>query len=153
MMSAWRTTPTSVPSRVDDRHVAVATGLHQHDRVADRLVEVERARLGRHERLDRLRQVDVAADDPAEDVALGQDADEPSGRVADEDRIAGPGALDRAQALGQRGARRDGHGLAPAEHAEALLQDGRDAADDGGFGQVGHAPKCSGRCRMWPPTS
>ena len=76
MMSAWRTTPTSWPVVVDDRHVPVAPGLHQDDRVADRLVEVERVRIGGHQRLDRLAQVDVAADDPAEDVALGQDADE-----------------------------------------------------------------------------
>ena len=66
--------------------------------------------------------------------------------VADEDRIARPGALDRPDALGQRGARQDGHGLAPAEHAETLLGDGRDAARDGGFGGLGHALKCSASC-------
>ena len=138
MMSYWRTTPTRWPVVVDQRHVAVATGLHQVDRVADRLVEVERVRLGGHQRLDRLAQVDVPADDPSEDVALGQHAGEPTGGVADEDRIAGPGALDRPHAVGQGGARRDGHGLAPAEDTQTLLgQDGH-AADDRGLGDFAH---------------
>ena len=84
-------------------------------------------------RLDRLRAGRRRpADEPAEDVALGQDADEASRGVAHEDRIAGAGALDRADAVGQRGARQDGDGLASAEHAQALLGERGDARDDRG---------------------
>ena len=106
MMSDLADDADEMARLVDERHVPVATGLHQDDRVADRLVEVERARLGGHERLDRLAQVDLTADDPPEDVTLGQDAGETAVGLADEDRIAGPAALDRSQAIGQRGARR-----------------------------------------------
>ena len=143
MMSAWRTTPTRWPAVVDERHVPVATGLHQHDRVADRLVEVEGARLGGHERLDRLAQVHLAADDPPEDVALGQDAGETAVGLADEDGIARPGVLDGPQAIGQRGARRDRHGVIAAEHAEALIGDRWHAADDCGFGEFTHVTSVS----------
>src|SRR4029079_5340526 len=59
---------------VEQRHVPEAAGLHQLDRVADRFLDVEVMPGRGHHRLDRLREVDVAADDPAEDVALGQDA-------------------------------------------------------------------------------
>src|SRR6476659_10682310 len=74
---------------VEQRHVPVAAGLHELDRVADRLLGVEVVPGRRHHRLDRLREVDVAADDPAEDVALRQDADETSVGLGHEDRIAG----------------------------------------------------------------
>ncbi len=137
-MSACRTTPTRRSGCVDDRHVPVAARPHQHDRVADRVVEVERLRIGRHERLDRLGQVDPAADDLAEDVALGQHPEQPPGGIADEDRIAGSGALDGAHALGQQGPRQDGHGLAPAQDPQALFGQRRDASDDRGFGDVTH---------------
>ena len=78
---------------------------------------------------------------PTEDVALGQDADEAAVGVAHEDRIAGPGALDGAQAVGQAGARRDGHGAAAAEDTEALVGQGWDATGDLAFGEVGHDAK------------
>ena len=149
MMSFWRTTPTRWPDVVDERHVAVAAGLHELDRVADRLVEVERARLGGHSDLDRLVEVDVAADDAAEDVALGQHAEEAAVGVADEHRIAGPGALDRAQAIGEAGARRDGHGVAAAEHAQSLVGQGWDATGDHAFGEVGHARSVDRPCARW----
>ena len=80
MMSTWRTTPTSRPSLVDDRDVPIAARLHQLDRVADGLVEVERPRFGRHQCLDGLGQIDVADHDAREDVALRQDADQRPGR-------------------------------------------------------------------------
>ena len=128
---------------VDERHVPVATGLHQDDRVADRLVQVQGARLGGHERLDRLAQVHLTADDPPEDVTLGQDAGEAAVGLADEDGIARPGPLDRSQAIGQRGARRDRHGLIAAEHPEAFIGDRWHAADDGGFGEFTHATSVS----------
>ena len=50
----------------------------------------------------------------------------PSGS-AHEDRIAGAGPLDRGEAVGEARARRDGHGLAPAEDLEPLVDEGRDA--------------------------
>ena len=75
--------------------------------------------------------VDVAADEPAEDVALGQDAGEAAVGVDDEDRIAGPGPPDRRDAVGEARARRDGHRLAPADDLQPLVDDGRDARDDG----------------------
>ena len=90
---------------VDDRHVAVAAGLHELDRVADRLVEVERLRFARHQRLDRLGEVDVADHDPARRCRA------PSGRRGadrtrrNEHRIASAGALDRPEALGKARAR------------------------------------------------
>src|SRR5213083_2831302 len=49
----------------EERHVPVAARLHELDRVADRLLEMEVVRSGGHQRLDGLRQVDrrdVAAD-------------------------------------------------------------------------------------------
>jgi hypothetical protein len=55
---------------------------------------VEVLDLRRHHRFDGLIQVYIPADDPAEDVALGQDADEASVGPDHEDRIAGSGALD-----------------------------------------------------------
>ena len=127
MMSAWRTTPTSCPAVVDDRDVAVAAGLHQDDRVADGLVEVERLRLSGHERLDGLAQVDIAGHDAAEDVALREHPDERPVGGADEDRIAGPGPLDRPQAVRERGPGRDRDGLPAAEDPQPLLGERRHA--------------------------
>ena len=63
---------------VDERDVPITAGLHELDRVTDRLVEVERSRLGGHQRFDRLTEVDLPADDALEDVPLGQDAPEPA---------------------------------------------------------------------------
>src|SRR3954454_9429066 len=59
---------------VEQRHVPIAARLHQRDRVPDGLLDVEVVPRRGHHRLDRLAQVDVAADDPGEDIALGQDA-------------------------------------------------------------------------------
>src|SRR4051794_34977701 len=42
---------------IDERHVAVAARLHELDRVADRLVEVERPGMRDHDGLDRLLEV------------------------------------------------------------------------------------------------
>ena len=139
MMSDLADDADEVAGLVDQRDVAVAAGLHQDDRVADRVVEVERVRLGRHQASTGCARSTLAADDPAEDVALGQDAGQAARRVADEHRIARPGPLDGADALGQRRPRQDGHGLAPAEHAQPLLGQRRDAARDSGFGDVAHA--------------
>jgi len=79
------------------------------------------ARVRRHHRLDRLGEIDVAADDPAEDVPLGQDACQPTGAIADEDRITGPGSLDRSNSIRQARAGRDGKWFAPTEEPEALV--------------------------------
>ena len=92
----------------------------------------------------------MPADEPGEESRSVRTPTSRPGRVADEDRIAGPGALDGPHAVGQRRARQDGHGLAPAEHAQALLGDGRDAARDGGFGDVGHGPSVVPRARSGP---
>ena len=100
-MSCGRTTPIEVVLVVEERDVPIATGLHQLDRVANRLVEVEVVRLRRHHRLDRLAEVDVAADDAAEDVALGEDAGERAVGIGHEDRIAGSGPPDRGDAVGE----------------------------------------------------
>ena len=85
---------------------------------------------------------DVAADEAAEDVALGQDAERGVRRRHDEDGIAGAGPPDRLEAVPQARARRDGHRLAPADHLQPLVEQGRDACDDGALGQVVHAAKC-----------
>ena len=53
--------PDEAPGVVDERDVPVAAGLHEVDRVADRLVQVERPGVLVHERLDRLVQVHVVA--------------------------------------------------------------------------------------------
>ena len=53
-MSCGRTTPIRWSSSSSNGHVPVSTGLHQLDRVADRLLEVEVMRVRRHHRLDRL---------------------------------------------------------------------------------------------------
>ena len=42
-------------------------------------------------------------------------------------------------AVGQARARRDGHGLAPAEDAQSLVGERRDALGDGAFGEFAHA--------------
>ncbi len=76
MMSDLTDDPDEVPRIVDDGHVPIAPGLHEDDGVTDGLIEVERLRLGGHQGLDGLGQVDVLADQPAEDVTLRQDARE-----------------------------------------------------------------------------
>ena len=63
--------------------------------------------------------------------------------IGDEHRIARPGALDGAHAVGQAGARGDGHGQASAEDTEPLVGQGWDATGDLAFGEVGHEAKCS----------
>ena len=91
-----------------------------------------------HQRLDELGQIHVADDDPSEDVALGQHAPQRPVGIADEHRIAGAGALYGAHAIGQTRPGWDGHRLAAAEHAEALIGQGRDATSDRALGEVGH---------------
>ena len=73
-------------------------------------------------------EVDLAADDAAEDVPLGQDTLQSALRIADEHRIADAGALDGADALSKGGARLDGQRLPPGQDAEALLEHRGDAA-------------------------
>src|SRR5690349_8625339 len=89
---------------VDHGDVPEAAGLHERDRIAHRLLEAERARLGRHVLLDRALEVhaarDIGADEAAEDVTLGEDAGEPTVPASDEHRIAGPRALDRPETGG-----------------------------------------------------
>src|SRR4029078_5508509 len=126
-------------SLVDDRDVPIPARLHQVDRVPDGLVEIERPRFGRHERLDRPRQVHMADHDPREDVALRQHAQKRACLVAHEDRIARARALDRTDAFRQGRARRDGHGLASPEHAKPRIGQCRDATGDRALGEVGHA--------------
>ena len=100
---------------VEQRHVPVAAGLHELDRVADGLLDVEVVPGRRHQRLDRLREVDVAADEPAEDVALGQDADErPSGSVTKTESPV-PVRWIARDAVAEARARRDRHRIAPAD--------------------------------------
>src|SRR5687768_13238371 len=94
---------------IDEGDVAVAPGLHELQRVADRLVKVERPRFRGHQRLDRLVKVDMAADDATEDIALRQHATKPPVALADEHGIAGPRPLDGPQAIGEARARRYGH--------------------------------------------
>ena len=68
----------------------------------------------------------------------------------DDDRIAGPGGLDQAEALAERRALGDGQRVAPVDDPERLPGKRGDAVGDGAFGQLSHAPKCSpfrsGRC-------
>src|SRR6185436_1280022 len=87
---------------VQQRDVPVAAGLHQLDRAADGLLEVEVVRLRRHQRLDGLGQVDrrdIATDETAEDVSLRQDAEEAALGVDDEYGIARAGSADRGEAV------------------------------------------------------
>ena len=97
-------------------------------------------RLGGHQRLDRLAQVHVAADDAAEDVALGQDA-ERDGPPASHTKTESPVPL---RWIARRHSASDVPGGTVTgwrrlSTPQALVDDGRDAAGDGGFGQVGHA--------------
>ena len=75
--------PDEVTRVVDDRDIPIAPRLHEDDGVADGLIEVEGLRLGGHQGLDGLGQVDVLADQPTEDVALREDARRagPTGRT------------------------------------------------------------------------
>ena len=59
MMSCCRIDADQSPAGVHGRDVAVATGLHQVDRLTDGLVEIQRAGFAGHQRLDRLGQVDA----------------------------------------------------------------------------------------------
>jgi hypothetical protein len=93
-------------------------------------------------------EIDVTTDEAAEDVPFGQDAAKSAVAVADEHRIAGPGPLDRPQALREARARRNGHGVAAAEHTQSLVGQGWDATGDHAFGEVGHAQKCRPSLRM-----
>src|SRR5262245_31181826 len=128
---------------VEQRHVAVAAGLHQLDRVPDRLLEVEVLPAGGHHRLDRLAEVHVATHDPAEDVALGQDAGEAPVGMGHEHGIARAGPLDCRDAVGEARAGRDGHGIAPADDDQSLVEDRGNACDDRALADFAHASKCS----------
>ena len=137
MMSSWRTTPTRLPVVVDQRDVAVATGLHQLDRVADRLVEVERLRLGVMSVSTGLVEVDLTGHDAAEDVALGQHADEAPVRVAHEDRIAGPVRWIARTQSARVVPGGTVTGWRRLSTREPLVGHGRHAAADEGFGRLG----------------
>ena len=60
-----------------------------------------------------------------------------------------PGPLDRAQAVGEAGPGRHGHGMAAAEDAQALVGQGWDATGDHAFGEVGHARSVDRPCARW----
>src|SRR3954467_4074019 len=79
---------------IDERHVPGTTGLHELDRVADRLVQVEGPGVRDHHRLDRLAQVNASGNQLAEDVPLGEHAEEVARGVGHEHGIAGAGLLD-----------------------------------------------------------
>ena len=84
-------------------------------------------RPGRHQRLDRLGQLDrgdVAADEPAEDVALGQDA-ERGVRRGCTTNTESPVPVRRiaSRQSPQARARRDGHRLAPADDLQPLVEE------------------------------
>src|SRR6188474_2302532 len=118
---------------VEQWHVPVAARLHEVDRVADRLLEVEVVPARRHHCLDRLVEVDVAADDAAEDVTLREQADESAIGLGHEDRIARSGPLDRGDTVGEARAGRDRHRLVAADHHQSLVEDRRDALYDRAF--------------------
>ena len=144
MMSVWRTTPTRRPVAVDERDVPVAAGLHELDRVADRLVQVERARLGGHQRLDRLARGRRRRRRCARRCRArsGRRASRPSGSHTNTESPVPVRWMARRQSarLVPGG---DGHGMAAAEDAESLVGQGWDATGDRAFGEVGHARKCS----------
>ena len=143
MMSDWRTTPTRCPSRIDERDVAVAAGLHQLDRVADRLVEVERVRLGRHQRSTGwLRSTSPPTIRAKMSRSVRTPMRRPSGSHTKTESPVPVRWMARTQSARRR-ARRDGHGLPSAEDAQALLGERGDATDDGGFGEFAHGVKCS----------
>ena len=130
--------PDQPPVIVDDRHVAVDARGHQGDRLVDRLVDPERLRLAIHHRFDWSAQVHRLAQQVGHDVALGEHPGQPSLAVGHQNRIAHPGALDQAQALGQRGPRWDRQGSPALDDAERLAGECGHPLGNGAFGRFGH---------------
>ncbi len=79
--------PQPAAPAVDQRHVAVAVHGHRVDGVGQPLVEAQGERLRRHQLADRRRRVGGLERRAVEDVALGEDADDPLA-VADHHGVA-----------------------------------------------------------------
>src|SRR3970282_2976016 len=79
-----------------------------------------------HEPLDGLVEVDLAADQAGEDVAIVQAAAEDAAGIGHEDGIPGSGLADPVEALAQARALADGDRIAASDDAELLGGERRD---------------------------
>jgi hypothetical protein len=91
-----------------------------------------------HERLDGSVQVDGATYETGEDVALRQDPAKTAVLIGHEHGIGVAGLANEGNALGQAGARTDGHGIPASQDPQLLVRNGRYAARDGLLADVGH---------------